>query len=99
MNGVADSLPSGSGNLDVQLGRHWLPFAHPLQTLESRGCPVKMFVPGNSRRHGTTFLSATEIPVLWVSWSASAACFASNITVTGLFALVLKNANDRFHMV
>jgi hypothetical protein len=29
-NGVADSLPSGSGNLDVQLGRHRLPFPYPL---------------------------------------------------------------------
>jgi len=32
-NGVADSLPLGSGNLDVHLGRQRLPFAHPLRTL------------------------------------------------------------------
>jgi hypothetical protein len=32
-NGVADSLPSGSGNLDVQLGRVRLPLAHPLLTI------------------------------------------------------------------
>jgi hypothetical protein len=30
-NGVDDSLPSGSGNLDVTLGRQRLPFAHPLR--------------------------------------------------------------------
>ena len=33
-NGVADSLPSGSGNLDVQLGRQRLPFANPPLALE-----------------------------------------------------------------
>ncbi len=34
VNGVADSLPSGSGSLDVQQGRQRLPLAHPLRTLE-----------------------------------------------------------------
>jgi DNA-binding phage protein len=33
-NGVADSLPFGSGNLDVQLGRQRLPFAYALCALE-----------------------------------------------------------------
>jgi len=28
--GVGDSLPSGSGNLNIHLGRQRLPFAHPL---------------------------------------------------------------------
>src|SRR5450759_1466296 len=32
-NGVADSLPLGSGNLDVQLGRQRLPLAHPRRTV------------------------------------------------------------------
>ena len=40
-NGVADSLPSGSGNLDVQLGRQQLPIAHSLGTLELSERPVK----------------------------------------------------------
>jgi hypothetical protein len=35
-NGVADSLPSGSGNLDVQLGRQRLPLAYLLRTLKLR---------------------------------------------------------------
>jgi hypothetical protein len=33
-NGVADSLPSGSGNLDVQLKSRWSPLAYPLHKLE-----------------------------------------------------------------
>src|SRR5271167_4300561 len=33
-NGIDDSPPSGSGNLDVVLGRQWLPLAHPLQPLK-----------------------------------------------------------------
>jgi hypothetical protein len=32
-NGVADSLPLGSGNLDLRLGPQRLPLAHPLQSL------------------------------------------------------------------
>jgi hypothetical protein len=33
-NGVVDSLPLRSGNLDAQPGRQRLPLAHPLQPLE-----------------------------------------------------------------
>jgi hypothetical protein len=33
-NAVADSLPSGSGDLDVHLGRQRLPLAYLLRTLE-----------------------------------------------------------------
>src|ERR1700674_3337311 len=40
-NGVADSLPSGSGNLDVQLGRERLPFPLALRKLDSSWRPVK----------------------------------------------------------
>jgi hypothetical protein len=57
-----------------------------------------MFVPGDSSKRATTVISVTEIPVSWVSWSDSATSFASNVAVIGLFVLVLKNANDRFHM-
>jgi|SRR5580700_9828563 hypothetical protein len=41
-NGVADSLPSGSGNLDLQLWRQRLPFAHPLQPLEPVQDPIDL---------------------------------------------------------
>jgi hypothetical protein len=33
-HGVADSLPSGTGNLDVHLGRQRLPPDYPLQPVE-----------------------------------------------------------------
>ena len=36
VNGVADSLPSGSGNVDVQLERQRLAFAHPLRDRDTR---------------------------------------------------------------
>ena len=41
-NGVADSLPSGSGNLDVHLGRQRLPLAHPLQPHETVRDPIDL---------------------------------------------------------
>jgi hypothetical protein len=41
-NGVADSLPSGSGNLDVQLGRRRLPVANPLCTRTPSGFPDQL---------------------------------------------------------
>jgi hypothetical protein len=41
-NGVADSLPSGSGNLDVYLGRQWLPLAYPMQTLKPVQDPIDL---------------------------------------------------------
>jgi len=40
-NGVADSLPSGSGNLDVHPGRQGLPLTHPLHTLDLSQRPAK----------------------------------------------------------
>jgi hypothetical protein len=43
-NGVADSLPSGSGNLEVQVGRQRLPFAHPLQPFKSVHDPIDLTV-------------------------------------------------------
>ena len=33
-NGIADSLPSGSGNLNIHLGRQRLRFEHALHSLE-----------------------------------------------------------------
>jgi hypothetical protein len=61
-SGVADSLPLGSGNLDVRLGGQWLLLAHALRTIELPLLPVKMFVAGNSRSYATTFLTVTKFP-------------------------------------
>ena len=33
-NGIADSVPSGSGNLKTHIRKQRLPFAHPLQPFE-----------------------------------------------------------------
>jgi hypothetical protein len=39
---MADSLPSGSGNLDVQPGRQRLPLVHQLQPLEPVQDPIDL---------------------------------------------------------
>jgi len=41
-NGVDDSLPSGSGNVGVQLGRQRLPLAHLLQPFQPVQDPIDL---------------------------------------------------------
>src|ERR1700722_17743814 len=41
-NGIADSLPSGSGNLDTHLGLQRLPLADALQPLEPVQGPIDL---------------------------------------------------------
>jgi hypothetical protein len=51
-NGVADSLPSGLGNLDLQLGRRWMPLTQPLQTFEPVQDPIDLTTYGRLHPKG-----------------------------------------------